>query len=136
MDKTDRATRLSLGGVTQDAFSGNSNAKQFIKTIEGMIEEGQSVMREYKRQIELLKMDINIMKSKIETINSNNSSAILPIISTDHANLMNQIEIQKEQNQLLQGQITHIKKEKCEMFYMIEQYEDRCSYLEKKIGFR
>ena len=61
MDKTNRATRISLGGMTQDSFSGNSNAKAFIKTIEGMIEEGQSIMREYKREIDLLKTDIDVL---------------------------------------------------------------------------
>ena len=44
-----------MGGVTQNTFSGNSNVKAFVKTIEGMIEEGQGLMREYKREIDNLK---------------------------------------------------------------------------------
>ena len=136
MEKTDRATRLSLGGITQDSFSGTSSAKAYIKTIESMIEEGQGVMREYKRQVNLLKSEISILNQKIENINSHNIKTIIPIINEDMNNLQKEIEIQDEANEMLQNQVTSIKKDKCEMFYLIEQYEDRCSYLEKKIGFR
>ena len=133
----DRAMRLSLGGVTQNSFSGNSNVKSYIKTIEGLIEEGKGLMREYKREIEFLKSDINLMEKKIDTINqTQNINTIVPIINSDLNDLKQAIEHQNEENAGLQKQLTTLKKEKWDMFFKIEQYEQRCAFLEKKLGFR
>mmetsp|Transcript_17901 Transcript_17901/g.20677 ORF Transcript_17901/g.20677 Transcript_17901/m.20677 type:complete len:114 (+) Transcript_17901:41-382(+) len=113
MESNDRATRLSLGGVTQNTFSGNSNVKSFIKTVEGMIDEGKGLMREYKREIELLKSDISLMEKKIDTINqTQNLNTIIPIIRSDLSSLGQAIDLQKEENNNLQKQLTTLKKEK------------------------
>ena len=112
MTDNERATRLSLGGVTQNTFSGNSNAKQYIKTIEGMIDEGKGLMREYKREIDLLKTEIGILNNKIDNINSNNIESVVPIIHSDLNSLGQAIEVQKEENNNLQKMLTTLKKEK------------------------
>ena len=133
----DRATRMSLGGVTQDAFSGNSNAKKYVKTVEGMIDEGQGLMREYKREIDNLKKDINLLEKKITNINQNeNIKGVVPIIHSDLNDLLKAIEAQRTENENLQKQLTSLKKDKADMFYRVEEYEDRCGFLEKKLGFR
>lgn len=113
MEPNDRAMRLSLGGVTQNSFSGNSNVKSYIKTIEGLIEEGKGLMREYKREIEFLKSDINLMEKKIDTINqTQNINTIIPIINSDMNDLKQAIDRQNEENFNLQKQLTNLKKEK------------------------
>ena len=113
MESNERATRMSLGGVTQSSFSGNSNVKSFIKTVEGMIEEGKGLMREYKREIENLKKDISLLEKKITNINQNqNLNAIAPIIHSDLGSLQQAIAVQKEENENLQHQLTTLKKEK------------------------
>ena len=88
-------------------------------------------------KLRILNNDISLLGKKIDNVNQNqNINTVVPIIHSDLNDLNAAISIQKEENEKLQKQVTSIKKDKADMFGKIEQFEDRCSFLEGKLGFR
>ncbi len=69
-------------------------------------------MREYKKEIELLRQDIAMMDNHLQTLNDENIKVVNPLIVSNFESLTNQITMQKNENDHMQKQLTELKKEK------------------------
>ena len=54
------------------------NVKDGIKSVEGYIEKCQSNLREYKKEIDLLRQEISLMDNHLSTLNDENVKLINP----------------------------------------------------------
>ena len=77
-----------------------------------MLQEGQQLIREYKKEIEFLRQEILNMEQRLTALNNENQSSLSPIIYSNFDQLLKMIENQKHENTLLQQQIIEFKKEK------------------------
>ena len=65
----------------QDSVKGN------IKMIEDLILEGQTTIREYKKEIEMLRQEIGLMENHLSTQNDENVKVINPYIMANFEDL-------------------------------------------------
>ena len=67
------------------------NVKQGIKSVEDYIEACQSNLREYKKEIDLLRQEISLMDNHLSTANDENVKLINPQLIQNFDDLQQQI---------------------------------------------
>ena len=91
-----KSTQLKGRGVaTNDVDS----VKQSIGRITSIIEESQSVLREYKKEIDMLRQEIALMENHLSTQNDENVKVVNPFIMANFEELSNSIIKQKKENE-------------------------------------
>ena len=89
-----------------------TNVKQGIKQVEDYIEGCQANLREYKKEIDMLKQEISMMDNHLSTLNDENIKLINPQIIQNFDDLQAQIVLQKKDNDHMQRQLVELKREK------------------------
>ena len=74
--------------------------------------EAQGQLREYKKEIEMLRQEINLMENHLTTQNDENVKIINPFIMSNFDDLTDQINRQRNENENMQRQIVELKKDK------------------------
>ena len=82
------------------------------KRIEGWIEESKLLLRDYKKEIELLRQEISLMENHLSTQNDENVKVINPYILQNFEDLQNAIRKQQTENEHAIRQISELKREK------------------------
>ena len=95
-----------------------------VKRIEEWIEEGQTELREYKKEIELLRQEIGLMENHLSTQNDENVKVINPQVMANFEELQAGIIKQNLENEHMQKQIQELKREKS----VIQQAIMRCNH--------
>ena len=65
---------------------------------QSMLQEGQQLIREYKKEIEFLRQEIINMEQRLSALNNENQSSLTPIIHSNFDQLLKMIENQKHEN--------------------------------------
>ena len=86
--------------------------KQYIKSVEGCIEMCQTNLREYKREIDLLRQEISLMDNHLSTMNDENVKLVNPQLLQNFEDLQSQITAQRKDNDHMQRQLVELKREK------------------------
>ena len=60
-----------------------SSVKANVKAVENMLQEGQQLIREYKKEIEFLRQEILNMEQRLSALNNENQSSLTPIIHSN-----------------------------------------------------
>ena len=97
------------------ATSEVDSVKVAIGRIQGVIEESQGVLREYKKEIDMLRQEIALMENHLSTQNDENVKVVNPFIMANFEDLSNSIIKQKKENEHMQKQLIELKKEKSMM---------------------
>ena len=63
-----------------------------------MLQEGQHLIREYKKEIEFLRQEILNMEQRLTALNNENQGSLTPIIHSNFDQLLKMIENQKHEN--------------------------------------
>lgn len=72
-------------------------------------------MREYKKEIELLRQEIGLMENHLSTQNDENVKVINPYIMTNFSELQKSIVAHCKDNDHLQRQLVELKREKSQI---------------------
>lgn len=88
------------------------NCRNGLTRIEDYIKEGQGSLREYKKEIELLKQEISLMENHLATQNDENVKVLNPAIVDNFSALGKQIAEQRILNEHLQNQLVDLKRDK------------------------
>ena len=83
-----------------------------IKRVEDWIEESQMQLRDYKKEIELLRQEIGLMENHLSTQNDENVKVINPYIMQNFDDLQTAIRKQQTENDHSLRQINELKREK------------------------
>ena len=74
------------------------NVKTGIKSVEDYIEGCQQNLREYKKEIDLLRQEISLMDNHLSTANDENVKLINPQVIQNFDDLQAQIVLQRKDN--------------------------------------
>ena len=69
-------------------------------------------MRDYKKEIDMLRQEIGLMENHLATQNDENVKVINPFIMSNFDELTTQITNQRKENDHLQAQLVELKKDK------------------------
>ena len=72
-------------------FAFCSNISVVVLAIQEIIEAAQVQMREYKKEIEMLRQEIGLMENNLSTQNDENVKVLNPYIMSNFEDLTNQI---------------------------------------------
>ena len=86
-----------------------------IKRCEDWIENSQQLLREYKKEIELLRQEISLMDNHLSTLNDENVKLVNPQIVQNFDDLQAQIALQRKDNDHMQRQLVELKREKSQV---------------------
>ena len=75
-----------------------TNVKSGISSVEAYIETCQNNLREYKKEIDLLRQEISLMDNHLSTANDENVKLINPQVIQNFDDLQAQIVIQRKDN--------------------------------------
>lgn len=112
----------------------SDNVRSLIKRTEDYIEESKSQMRDYKKEIDLLRQEISLMENHLSTQNDENVKVLNPFIMANFQDLSNQITGQRKENDHMQKQLVELKKEKSLIQQMIIQSQHKIAELEEAVG--
>ena len=87
-------------------------------------------MREYKKEIDMLRQEINLMENHLSTQNDENVKVINPFIMANFDELTNQITAQRKDNDHMQKQLIELKKDKSRLQQFIMQAQQKIAELE------
>lgn len=87
-------------------------------------------MREYKKEIDLLRQEIGLMENHLATQNDENVKVINPFIMSNFDELTTQITNQRKENDHLQAQLVELKKDKSRLHQLIMQARQKIASLE------
>ena len=104
-------TTLRLNGA-KIAVPVEESVKGQVKRVEEWILESQTVLREYKKEIEMLRQEIGLMENHLSTQNDENVKVINPYIMSNFEELQTSIVKQQRENEHMQRQVIELKKEK------------------------
>lgn len=108
--------------------------RSLIKRTEDYIEESKSQMRDYKKEIDLLRQEISLMENHLSTQNDENVKVLNPFIMANFQDLSNQITGQRKENDHMQKQLIDLKKEKSLIQQMIIHSQHKIAELEEAVG--
>ena len=94
------------------AIPGDESVKGHIRRVEEWIGEAQQALREYKKEIELLRQEIGLMENHLSTQNDENVKVINPYIMANFEELQTSIVKQQKENDHMQKQVIELKREK------------------------
>ena len=78
------------------------------------IEKCQQNLREYKKEIDLLRQEISLMDNHLSTLNDENVKLINPQLIQNFEDLHAQIVLQRKDNDHMQKQLIELKREKAQ----------------------
>ena len=113
---------------------GVSHFLPLIFGVQDIIIEAQQTLREYKKEIELLRQEIGLMENHLSTQNDENVKVINPYIMSNFEDLTEQINKQRKENEHMQKQIVELKKEKSIMQQGIMHAQQKIAVLEDQVG--
>ena len=96
--------------------------------------EAQGQLREYKKEIEMLRQEIGLMENHLTTQNDENVKIINPFIMSNFDDLSDQINRQRNENENMQRQIVELKKDKSLIQQSIMHASQKIAQLEDAVG--
>ena len=87
-------------------------------------------MREYKKEIDMLRQEIGLMENHLSTQNDENVKVVNPFIMSNFEELTNQITSQRKENDHMQKQLIELKKDKSRIQQLIMQAQQKIAELE------
>ena len=72
-------------------------------------------MREYKKEIDLLRQEISLMDNHLSTLNDENVKLVNPQLMQNFDDLQAQIALQRKDNDHMQRQLVELKREKSQV---------------------
>ncbi len=114
--------------------SDSENVMAHIQIITEVIEQSQHQMREFKKEIDLLRQEISLMEMHLATQNDENVKVLNPFIMANFDELTNQITLQRKENDHLQNQLIELKKDKSRLQQLIIQAKQKVAQLEDQVG--
>jgi len=106
----------------------------FWFNVQDLIHQGTIELREFKKEIYLLRQEIESMERALFTHNEENKKVLFPSIDSNMDELLSAINMQKHQNAMLQKQLTDLQKEKQQMQQQILAFHSRIELLEEQVG--
>ena len=116
-NRTLRANGAKIATDSQDSCRGQ------VKRVEEWIAAAQQALREYKKEIEMLRQEIGLMENHLSTQNDENVKVINPYVMANFDELQTSIVKQQKENDHMQKQIIELKREKSQ----IQQAIMKCS---------
>jgi CHASE3 domain sensor protein len=92
------------------------------------------VLRDYKKEIDLLRQEISLMENHLSTQNDENVKVLNPYIISNFQELSNQISLQLKDNDHLQKQLIELKRDKSTVQQAIIHCQHKISALEGVVG--
>ena len=86
--------------------------KSSAKVVEDYIEGCQQSLREYKKEIDMLRQEISLMDNHLSTLNDENVKLINPQVIQNFDDLQASIVLQRKDNDHMQRQLVELKREK------------------------
>ena len=102
--------------------------------LQDAITAASATLREYKKEIEMLRQDVAMMDNHLQTLNDENIKVVNPLIISNFESLTSQITMQKNENDHMQKQLTELKKEKSLMQQQIMGSSQKIAQLEESVG--
>eukprot|EP01016_Furgasonia_blochmanni_P001390 TRINITY_DN10527_c0_g2_i1.p1 TRINITY_DN10527_c0_g2~~TRINITY_DN10527_c0_g2_i1.p1 ORF type:complete len:173 (+),score=43.21 TRINITY_DN10527_c0_g2_i1:62-580(+) len=125
----------NLGGDTKNNDAqGATNVKHHIGIVENVIETANEGLLEYKREVDSLKQELNLMKQKILNANEEIFNILNPAMDAMYRDLKSKISDQKLENEKIQIQLTELKKEKSQIQQLIIGCTQKLQQLEETVG--
>ena len=103
--------------------------------IEDLIAIGSATLREYKKEVEMLRQEIGLMENHLSTQNDENVKVINPYVMANFEDLQDSIIKQRKENENMQRQIIELKKEKSLMQQSIMATSQKIAQLEDMVGY-
>ena len=82
------------------------------KQLTDLLESAQQSMREYKKEVEMLRQEIGLMENHLSTQNDENVKVINPFILQNFEDLQTAIRKQHIENEHMQKQIVELRRDK------------------------
>ena len=83
-----------------------------MKRVEEWIGASQVALREYKKEIEMLRQEVGLMENHLSTQNDENVKVINPYIMANFEELQTSIIKQQKENDHMQKQVLEMRREK------------------------
>ena len=83
----DRSNAILRQNGAKIAVSPEENVRGHVKRIEDWIDQGQTALREYKKEIEMLRQEIGLMENHLSTQNDENVKVINPYVMANFEEL-------------------------------------------------
>ncbi len=91
-------------------------------------------MREYKKEVEMLRQEIGLMENHLSTQNDENVKVINPYVMQNFEDLQTSIRKQDIENDHMLKQINELKKDKSHLQQAIMQASQKIAHLEDAVG--
>ena len=91
-------------------------------------------LREYKKEIEMLRQEVGLMENHLSTQNDENVKVINPYVMANFEELQTSIVKQQRENDHMQKQIIELKREKSLMQQAIMKCSHKIAQLEESVG--
>ena len=105
-----------------------------IKRVEEWIEESRLILRDYKKEIEMLRQEIGLMENHLSTQNDENVKVINPYVMQNFDDLQTAIRKQQTENEHALRQINELKREKSIIQQSIMAAGQKIAALEDLVG--
>ena len=105
-----------------------------IKRVEDWIEESRLMLRDYKKEIEMLRQEIGLMENHLSTQNDENVKVINPYVMQNFDDLQTAIRKQQTENEHALRQINELKREKSIIQQSIMASGQKIAALEDLVG--
>ena len=102
----------------------DESVKGHCKKVEDWIESAQVALREYKKEIEMLRQEVGLMENHLSTQNDENVKVINPYVMANFEELQTSIVKQQRENDHMQKQIIELKRDKS----LMQQAIMKCSH--------
>lgn len=106
----------------------------YIEHLRGLLVQSHESLKDYKRQIEQYRGEIEGMRHQLETLNSDNMAHLVPRLQLVSETYNNGITQQRKENVHLQQRLTDLKKDKSQMQQQIARYSTQIQQMERAIG--
>ena len=126
--------KQKANGVRGAPLGNDDSVKSTIQRITDIIEGSSAELREYKKEIDMLRQEIALMENHLSTQNDENVKVVNPFIMSNFEELSSSIIKQKKENEHMQKQLIELKKEKSLMQQMIITLGHKISELEDQVG--
>ena len=91
-------------------------------------------LRDYKKEIDLLRQEISLMENHLCTQNDENVKVLNPFIMANFNDLTTQIGLQRKENDHLQKQLIELKRDKSVVQQAIIHCQHKIAALEDSVG--
>ena len=131
----DTGVAPSIAPLSPSGTAGGSDSvKEYIAKLKQQLADAYEQLKEYKKQSELYRGEIEQMRHVLEAVNQDNMSHIVPRLQLISDTYNQAIANQKQENTHLQQRLTDLKKDKSQMQQQIDDYERRLEHMLQNIG--